>query len=129
MELPPWITTAQVAAYCDVDRAAVYSRMLPNLEFRRIGVRGGVMPYGRYIRVERNSLLRFLDQPAVPPDELPRWVTMKQAAEHYQVSTRLIRALIAHQQLEARRIGDSKTIRIDRDSLQELGRYPTWSRP
>ncbi|MGV0906262.1 hypothetical protein [Mycobacterium novum] len=51
---------------------------------------------------------------------------MRQAAEHYQVSSRLIRALIAHQQLEARRIGSSKTIRVDRDSLLELGRYRVW---
>lgn len=103
--------------------------MLPNLEFRRIGVRGGAMPFGRLIRIERASLVRFLGQTPAHPDELPRWVTMKQAAAHYQVSPRLIRTLIAYQQLEARRIGNSKTIRIDRDSLQELGRYPTWSRP
>lgn len=127
--LPPWLTVVQVAEYCEVDRAAVYSRMLPDLEFRRIGVRGGVMPLGRLIRVERGSLIRLHGQTAVPSPELPRWVTMKQAAEHYQVSTRLIRALIAHQQLEARRIGSSKTIRIDRDSLQGLGQHPTWSRP
>ncbi|MGV0734343.1 hypothetical protein [Mycolicibacter sinensis] len=76
----------QVAEYCEVDRAAVYSRMLPNLEFRRIGVRGGVMPFGRLIRVERGSLLQVLGEPVGLPPGLPRWVTMRQAAEHYQVS-------------------------------------------
>lgn len=124
MELPPWMTIAQVAEHCDVDRADVYHKMLSDLDFRRIGVRGGVMPFGRLIRVERGSLLRLHEEPAPPAPELPRWVTMTQAAEHYQVSPRLIRVLIAHQQLDARRIGSWKTIRIDRDSLLELGRYP-----
>jgi hypothetical protein len=125
VELPPWLTIEQVAQYCEVDRAAAY-KMLPNLEIRRIGVRGGVMPFGRLIRVERGSLLQVLGEPVALPPGLPRWVTMRQAAEHYQVSPRLIRALIAHQQLEARRIGSSKTIRVDRDSLLELGRYRAW---
>ncbi|MGV0906263.1 hypothetical protein [Mycobacterium novum] len=43
MELPPWLTIEQVAQHGEVDRAAAY-KMLPNLEIRRIGVRGGVMP-------------------------------------------------------------------------------------
>jgi hypothetical protein len=42
------------------------------------------------------------------------------------VSLNLIRALIAHEQLDARRIGDSKIIRIERDSLLALGRLRRW---
>lgn len=125
--LPPWLTITQVADYCAVDRAEVYSRMVPELEFRRIGVRGGVMPLGRLIRIERNSLLRLRGEPEVVPVELPRWVTMKQAAAYYQVHPNLIRRLIACQQLDARRIGNSKAIRVDRESLLQLGRYPAWS--
>jgi hypothetical protein len=125
--LSPWLTVTQVAQYCGVDRAEVYYKMLPNLEIRRIGVRGGMMPLGRLIRVERGSLLRLCGGSESPPSELPRWVTMNQAADYYQVNPRLIRALIAHEQLDARRIGSSKTIRIDRDSLLHLGRYPAWS--
>jgi hypothetical protein len=51
---------------------------------------------------------------------------MTQAAEYYQVSSHLIRALIAHEQLDPRRIGDTKTIRVDRESLLQLGRYNSW---
>ncbi|WP_367185707.1 helix-turn-helix domain-containing protein [Mycobacterium sp.] len=40
--------------------------------------------------------------------KLPRWVTIKQAAEYYQVSPTLIRRMIAHEQLDARRIGRSR---------------------
>jgi hypothetical protein len=79
------------------------------------------------IRVERGSLLRLRGEEGVPLAELPRWVTMKQAAEYYQVSSNLIRALIAHEQLDARRIGGTKAIRVDRESLLQLGRYKTWS--
>ena len=45
---------------------------------------------------------------------------MKQAAEYYRVSPHLIRALIAHEQLDGRHIGSSKAIRIDRDSVPQL---------
>ena len=75
--------------------------MLRNLEVRRIGVRGGVMPYGRLVRIERGSLLRLRGEPDVPSQELPRWVTIKQAAEYYQVSPKLMRRLIAHEELDA----------------------------
>jgi hypothetical protein len=51
---------------------------------------------------------------------------MKQAAEYYKVSPALIRALVAHEQLDARRIGGTKAIRIDRQSLLQLGRYNYW---
>jgi len=57
---------------------------------------------------------------------LPRWVTLTQAADYYQVSGHLIRLLIAHEQLDARRIGSGRAIRIDRDSLLQLGRTRTW---
>jgi hypothetical protein len=34
---------------------------------------------------------------------------------------------IAHEQLAARRIGRSRNIRIERDSLLQLGRFKTWT--
>jgi hypothetical protein len=101
--------------------------MLGDLEVRRIGVRGGVMPLGRLIRIERGSLLRLRGEPEVSPQELPRWATLKQAGDYYQVSPNLIRRIIAHEQLDARRIGRSRSIRIDRESLLQLGRYRTWA--
>jgi hypothetical protein len=110
-----------------MDRAEVYYRMLRDLEIRRIGVRGGAMPFGRLIRIERGSLLRLRGEPEESIEDLPRWVTMKQAADYYQVSPRLIRALIAHEQLDARRIGGGKNIRIQRESLLRLGRFRTWA--
>jgi hypothetical protein len=60
--LPPWLTIGQVAEYCGVDRADVYCKMLGDLEVRRIGVRGGVMPLGRLIRIGRGSLLPLRGQ-------------------------------------------------------------------
>ncbi len=125
--LPPWMTIAQVGEYYGVDRAEVYYHLLQELDVRRIGVRGGVMPFGRLIRVERGSLLRRRGQPDIPAEVLPRWVTLTQAGGHYQVSPRLIRTLIAHEQLDAWRIGSGRAIRIDRDSLLELGRIRLWT--
>jgi hypothetical protein len=124
--LPPWLTIAQVAQHCGVDRTEVYYKLLPDLEVRRIGVRGGVAPWGRLIRVERRSVLRMCGESAVPAEVLPRWVTLKQAGDYYQVSPNLIRRMIAHEQLDARRIGSTKAIRIDRDSLMQLGRFKIW---
>jgi excisionase family DNA binding protein len=57
----------------------------------------------------------------MPSPELPRWVTIAQAARHYQVSRNLIRSLIAHEQLDARRLGNGRHIRIGRESLEQLG--------
>jgi hypothetical protein len=125
--LPPWLTIGQTAEYCGVDRTEVYQKMLRDLEVRRIGVRGGVMPFGRLIRIERGSLLRLRGEPEGSSQELPRWVTMKQAADYYQVSPDLIRRIIAHEQLDARRIGRSRNIRIDRESLLQLGRFRVWT--
>jgi hypothetical protein len=68
-------------------------------------------------------------EPAVPAKALPRWVTLKQAATYYQVSSYLIRQLIAHEQLDARRIGSGRAIRIDRESLLQLGRIRMWRAP
>jgi hypothetical protein len=119
--------TKKAAEYCRVDRAEMYYKMLRNLEVRRIGVRGGIMPFGRLTRVEPGSLLRLRGEPDPPSQELPRWVTIKQAAEHYQVSPKLIRMLIAHEQLDARRIGGTNAIRVDRESLLQLGRFRTWT--
>ena len=78
---------------------------------------------GRLIRIERGSLLRLRREPETLSEQLPRWVTIRQAADHYRVSPHLIRALIAHEELDARRIGNGKQIRIDRESLLQLGRY------
>lgn len=124
--LPAWLTTTQVAEYCGVDRTEAYHQLLQKLEVRRIGIRGGAAPWGRLIRVERGSVLQLCGKPTVPAEVLPRWVTLKQAAKHYQVSPHLIRQLIAHEQLDARRIVSSRTIRVDRDSLLQLGRIHIW---
>jgi hypothetical protein len=56
-----------------------------------------------------------------------RWVRIKRASEYYQVSRNLIRALIAHEQLEAGRTGSSRAIRIDRESLLQLGQFKSWT--
>jgi excisionase family DNA binding protein len=85
------------------------------------------MPLGRLIRFERGSLLRLKGEPEAPSQKLSRWVTIKQAAEYYQVSPTLIRRIIAHEQLDARRIGRSRNIRIERESLLQLGQFKTWA--
>lgn len=121
-----WLTIAQAANFSGVEYQEIYHRMLHQLEIRRIGTRLGAAPFGRIIRIELASLQRLMGQPVMPIEELPRWVTMKQAAAHYQISPRLVRTLIAHEQLEARRIGDSRTLRIDRDSLRQLGKWRRW---
>ena len=41
-----------------------------------------VYPTGRLIRIERGSLLRLRGDPEVPTEELPRCVTIRQAADH-----------------------------------------------
>ncbi|WP_231382383.1 helix-turn-helix domain-containing protein [Mycobacterium simiae] len=41
---PPWLTTAQVAEYCGVDRSEMYYQLLQKMEIRRIGVPGGAAP-------------------------------------------------------------------------------------
>jgi hypothetical protein len=51
---------------------------------------------------------------------------MKQAADYYQVSPTLIRRIVAQEQLDARRIGRSRNIRIERESLRQLGRFRAW---
>jgi hypothetical protein len=71
------LTIGEAAEYLGVDRAEVYYKMLRDLEVRRIGVRGGVMPFGRLIRIERGSLLRLRGESDAPTQQLPRWVTMK----------------------------------------------------
>jgi hypothetical protein len=121
-QLPPWLTIAQAADYCGVDRTEMYAKMLPTLDVRCIGVRK-VYPTRRLIRIERGSLLRLRGEPETPSAQLPCLVSIKQAANHYRVSPHLIRALIAHEELDACRIGSGKQIRIDRESLLQLGRY------
>jgi hypothetical protein len=124
--LPPWLTIPQVAEHCGVDRAEVYYWLLQKLDVRRIGTRGGAAPWGRLIRVERGSVLRMCGELPVAAEVLPRWVTLSQAATYYQVSPHLVRRMIAHEQLDAVRIGSSRTIRVDRDSLMQLGRISIW---
>ena len=126
-ELPAWLTVTQAAEYCGIDRAEMYHKVLRNLEVRRIGARGGAMPFGRLIRVERGSILRLRGEPNFPQQPLPRWVTINQAAAYYQISPHLTRRLVAQDQLDARYIGKSNRIRIDRESLLQLGRSRrTW---
>jgi hypothetical protein len=126
-ELPAWLTVTQAAEYCDIDRSEMYHKVLRNLEVRRIGARGGAMPFGRLIRIERGSVLRLRGEPNVAPQPLPRWVTINQAVTYYQISPHLTRTLIAQDQLDARYIGKSNRIRIDRESLLKLGRLRrTW---
>jgi hypothetical protein len=84
-----------------------------------------------YSRSSRR-FLRWVRFPAAPPKlemsrSPTRWVRIKQAAKYYQVSLTLIRALIAHEQLEARRIGSSRAIRIDPESLLQLGQFKSWT--
>jgi hypothetical protein len=93
--LPPWLTVTQAAEYCGIDRAEMYYKMLRNLEVRRIGMRGGAMPFGRLIRVEQGSVLRLRGETDEPPQRVPRWVTINQAAAYYQISAHLTRMLIA----------------------------------
>lgn len=68
-------------------------------------------------------------EPDVGDAVLPRWVKLTQAANYYQVSPHLIRQLIAHEQLDARRIGSGRAIRVNRDSLLQLGRIRIWTTP
>ena len=44
--LPPWLTISQAAEYYGVERTGMYTKMLRDLEVRRIGVRGGTSPLG-----------------------------------------------------------------------------------
>jgi hypothetical protein len=109
-EPPAWLSVQQAAAYCGVEYREMYERMLRNLETRRICVRGGASPFGRLIRVERDSLLRLRGEaPDVPSAELPA---------HPRT----------HCPRTARRTPDRrhKAIRIDRESLLQLGRYSVW---
>jgi hypothetical protein len=38
-----------------------------------------------------------------------------------------LEAIPAHEELDARRIGSTKAIRIDRESLLQLGRFKSWT--
>jgi hypothetical protein len=79
------------------------------------------------IRIGRASVLRLAGKPDVPSSPEPaRWVTIRRAAEHYPVSPPLIRDLIAHEELDARRVGSGKQFRLDRSSLLALGCYHHW---
>jgi len=50
-------------------------------------------------------------------DHHPRWVTVREAAQEARASERTIRRWIEKQAVTIRRIGPSKRLRIDRQSL------------
>jgi excisionase family DNA binding protein len=52
-------------------------------------------------------------------------LTIKQVADYYQLDPKTIRRMIAHGKLKARRVGE-RSIRVDRESLLELGRVKYW---
>jgi len=106
----------QTAEYCGVDSHRGVYKMLRDLEIRRIGVRGGVMPLGRLIRIEGDRCCGCGANQRCHRRKLPRWVTLKQAGDYYQVSPNLIAgssltngSMLAHR--------SSASIRIDRESL------------
>jgi excisionase family DNA binding protein len=79
------------------------------------------------IRVDRDSLSWSLGlfehgEIDLSDEPLPRWTTVRQAAEYYQIRTATVRHLIAAGQLKAKQIG--KSLRIERESLLHLGEYP-----
>lgn len=51
----------------------------------------------------------------------PKWGTIQQAADLYQVSTKTIRRMIARGQINAQRFGP-RLIRVDINSLDQAGR-------
>jgi excisionase family DNA binding protein len=77
--------------------------------------------------LDNNTIQRTDDRGAVKvsDQELPRWVTIKQAADYYQLDPKTIRRIIAHGKLKARCVGE-RSIRVDRESLLELGRVKYW---
>jgi excisionase family DNA binding protein len=60
-------------------------------------------------------------------DHHPRWVTVREAAQETRASERTIRRWIEKQAVTIRRIGPSKRVRIDRQSLdlEEDGAEPS----
>lgn len=125
--LPPWLSTKQAAELLGMPLPqfmnAMYGGRLTGIDVRRVGTIG-MYAVGRLYRFERGSLLRLKGADDVAAEELPRWVKVRQAADYYQISKRTVPAMIAHGQLKAKRIG--RQIRIERDSLMELGRVKYW---
>lgn len=56
------------------------------------------------------------------PEVQRRYVPLEEAAAFYGCSTRTIRRRIADGDLEAVRIGNSRTLRVSIESLEALGR-------
>ena len=54
-------------------------------------------------------------------DSMPKWLAIKKAAEHLDISDKTVRRMIARGDLKARRIG-KRLLRVDRDSLLAHGR-------
>jgi len=48
------------------------------------------------------------------------WMTMGQVAEYLQVTTRTVMNLIARGELDVRRIGSSRSVRISASSVEAL---------
>lgn len=57
----------------------------------------------------------------LPAEPASAWATLQQAAEHYQVSERTIRRMIARGDIEARRIG-GRLIRVNLNSTPASAR-------
>lgn len=58
--------------------------------------------------------------------ETPQWVTIRDAAEHYQCSTKTIRRWITQGLIDAQRVGP-RLIRVSTASLDALGRTLVYS--
>lgn len=127
-----WLTSSQAAAELAVSVPEMFNAMYGGRLRVRVRKMGGDsrVTSCRILRFDRDSLnWSGLDPEPLTDEEydamaneLPRWVTIKQAAEYYQISGHTVRKMIAIGELRAKRIGP-KTIPIDRDSLLELGDY------
>ncbi|MGO4445079.1 helix-turn-helix domain-containing protein [Mycobacterium sp. 2YAF39] len=127
-----WLTSSQAAAELGVSVPEMFSAMYGGRLRVRVRRMGGdsYITSCRILRFDRDSLnWSGLDLEPLTDEEysamdekLPSWVTIKQAAEYYQISERTVRKMISIGDLKAKRIGP-KTIRIERDSLVELGEY------
>lgn len=127
-----WLTSSQAAAELGVSVAEMFSALSAGRLRVRVRRMGGdsCITSCRILRFDRDSLnWSGLNLPPLTDEEydamaaeLPRWVTIRQAAEYYQISGHTVRKMIANGDLKAERIGP-RSIRIDRDSLLELGDY------
>lgn len=123
-----WLTSEQAAVHAGISLSQFHNALQGGrlqAHIRKIAVLGPTR--GGRIRVDRDSLSWSLGlfkhvELDLSDEPLPRWATIRQAAEYYQISTTTVRHLIAAGQLKAKRIG--KVLRIERESLLHLGEYP-----